>query len=73
MNATRDTIGFAAALLAASGVFLLTQRRRPTRRVRHARFSDWMRQSGVEGVSSTEFVMVEGAVFATTTSRTERR
>ena len=68
MNASRDAVAFAAALLAASGVFLLTQRRRPTRRVRHARFSDWMRQSGVEGVSSTEFLTVEGVVFAMTTA-----
>ncbi len=68
MSATRDTLAFAAALLAGSGVFVLTQRPRPTRRVRRARFSDWMRQSGVEGVSSAEFLTVGFVVFALTTA-----
>ena len=68
MNATRNTLAFAAAMLAASGVFVLTQRPRPARRVRRARFSDWMRQSGVEGVSSTEFLTVESVVFTLTSS-----
>ena len=68
MNATRNTLAFAAAMLAACGVFVLTQRPRPARRVRRTRFLDWMRQSGVEGVSSTEFLTVESVVFTLTSS-----
>lgn len=68
MSATADTLAFVAALLAASGVFLLTRRPRPTRRVRPARFSDWMRQSGIEGVSSIEFLTVGCVVFVLTTA-----
>ena len=68
MSATRDTLASTAAMLAASGVFVVTQRPRPSRRARRARLSDWMRQSGVDGVSSTEFVTVECAVFALTTA-----
>lgn len=68
MSSNRDLVAGAAALLAGSGVFLLTQRPRPARRSRRTRFADWMRQSGVDGVSPTEFVTVECVVLALTTA-----
>ena len=64
---TRDVAALLAALLAASGVYLLTQRSQPTRRTERHRLLDWMRQSGVDGVRASEFVIVELTVFATTT------
>lgn len=68
MSVSRETLALIAALLAAGGVYMLSHRRPAVTRVRRARFADWMRQSGVEGVSTTEFLAVECVVFALSTS-----
>lgn len=65
---TRATVSLVAALIAAAGVFLLTQPatlRRPRRR---PRLTDWMRQAGVVGVRGSEFIAVEVSVFAATSA-----
>lgn len=68
MTTTREIAALVAAALAASGVFALTHRPTRTTRPRRARFAQWMRQSGVDGVSTTEFLAVESVVFVMTTA-----
>jgi tight adherence protein B len=65
---SRELLAIVAAAAAGTGVHLLVRPRIARVRSSRSPMTEWLRQSGVDGVSPVEFVVVELAVLAATTA-----